>query len=398
MKNLHKVLLGILFLGGVAGVYGLALATPPEFSHAAVCHPGAPGEAYCHAHVVTDAHGKPFVSLSPTGFGPDKFHGAYASATSSGSSQIIALVDAYHYSTAYNDLTNYSNIYGIPVLPQCDGANPYVSSNKPCFSQVNQLGGTSYPAVNSGWALEAALDIESAHAMCQNCSILLVESNSASMSDLAAAENRAATLHATEISNSWGAKEFTGETTFDSAFNHPGIAITVSSGDGGYKAGAQYPAAVKTITSVGGTRLTMLGTSYVSESAWTGAGSGCSKFETKPSFQHDASCAKRAISDVSADADPFSGASVYDTTGAYNGWYTVGGTSLSSPLIAGIFGLAGGVAGDSYGVSIPYTHTGSFHDVTSGKTGNCGNGYICTAKAGYDGPTGLGTPNGLGGF
>src|SRR5581483_11663468 len=184
-----------------------------------------------------------------------------------------------------------------------------------------------------------------------------------------------------------------------------GIAITVSSGDSGY--GVEYPAASRYVTAVGGTSLNRASSARGwTESAWSGAGSGCSAYETKPSWQTDGGCAGRTVADVSAVADPNTGLGVYDTncnfvgqlTGqCFSGWATVGGTSLSSPLIASVYALAGNTASISYG-SYPYSHTSGLNDVTSGSNGSCGGSYLCTAKAGYDGPTGLGTPNGTGAF
>ena len=178
-------------------------------------------------------------------------------------------------------------------------------------------------------------------------------------------------------------------------FNHPGVPYVFSTGDYGY--GVQYPSASPKVTAVGGTSLHInVGNTYNSESAWSGAGSGCSAYEPKPSFQHDSGCSRRTVADVSADADPNTGAYV-----VYNGsGYQIGGTSLAAPLVASIFALGGGV-GSTLGNSLPYAnlHYGvNLRDVTSGSTGSCGGSYLCTAKTGYDGPTGLGTPLGVTAF
>jgi subtilase family serine protease len=154
------------------------------------------------------------------------------------------------------------------------------------------------------------------------------------------------------------------------------------------------------VTAVGGTTLTLKGdNTRLSETAWSGAGSGCSSYESKPAWQTDPGCARRAVADVPADADPTTGASVYDSQGyqGQKGWFTVGGTSLAAPLIAGVYALAGNAASTTY-ASFPYSHTGSLNDVTSGTNGSCSGSYFCTAGSGYDGPTGLGTPNGTGAF
>jgi subtilase family serine protease len=185
-------------------------------------------------------------------------------------------------------------------------------------------------------------------------------------------------------------------------FNHPGIPITVSSGDSGY--GVEYPAASPYVTAVGGTSLTRASNPRGwTESAWSGAGSGCSAYEPKPGWQKDTGCARRTVADVSAVADPNTGVSVYDTNcnslqsllgNCFTGWGTVGGTSVGAPLIAGVYGLAGGGAS----AQTAYLNATQLNDVTSGSNGSCGGSYLCTAGGGYDGPTGLGTPNGTGAF
>jgi len=268
---------------------------------------------------------------------------------------------------------------------------------------VNQTGGTTYPKKNGGWALEISLDVQIAHAVCPNCKILLVEASSNSFTNLLTAEDYA-TSHANVVSNSWGGGESSSETGYDSHFNRPGVPITVSSGDNGY--GVEYPAASQYVTAVGGTTLNLnADNTRSSETAWSGAGSGCSAYEAKPSWQHDSGCARRTVADVSADADPNTGAAVYDSTpycliGNFfctTGWYQVGGTSLASPLIAAVYALAGNAAVTTYG-SFPYSNTLWLYDVTSGSNGTCGGSYLCTAGLGYDGPSGLGTPIGTGGF
>jgi subtilase family serine protease len=237
-------------------------------------------------------------------------------------------------------------------------------------------------------------------AVCPSCKILLVEAKSSSMTDLGKAVNRAALLGAAAISNSYGtSSEFSGETTYDSYYNHPGAMVTVSSGDSGYKRFG-YPAASGFVTAVGGTHLTRTtSTRGWAETAWSGAGAGCSIYEAKPAWQTDTGCSKRTVSDVSAIADPNTGVAVYDSFGSSGGanWYVFGGTSVSSPIVASIYALAGNAAGLVYG-SYPYAHRSSLWDVTSGWDGQCRSSYLCTSNVGYDGPTGLGTPNGIGAF
>jgi hypothetical protein len=150
------------------------------------------------------------------------------------------------------------------------------------------------------------------------------------------------------------------------------------------------------VTVVGGTTLTLnSNNTYKSETVWSAAGSGCSTYEPKPTWRADTECVRRTVADVAADADPNTGAAIYDSVRyqGRSGWFQVGGTSLSSPLIAAVYGLAGNAASTTDG-SYPYGHTSSLHDVTSGSSGSCGGSYLCTGKVGYDGPTGNGTPNG----
>jgi hypothetical protein len=203
-------------------------------------------------------------------------------------------------------------------------------------------------------------------------------------------------MGAVAVSNSYGGSEFTGEATYGAAyFNHPGVAITVSSGDSGY--GVEYPAASQYVTAVGGTTLQRTTGGGFVEGAWSGAGSGCSVSEPKPSWQHDTGCSRRTVADVSAVADPATGVWVYDTFGG-KGWAVYGGTSVASPIVGAVYALAGAATPGDYPSKYPYANPAALHDVVGGSNGSCGGGYLCTAVAGYDGPTGLGTPNGAGAF
>jgi len=264
---------------------------------------------------------------------------------------------------------------------------------------VNQTGGSTYPRKDAGWSLEIALDVETVHAICPNCKILLVEATTTSFANLIAAEDYAA-AHAQIVSNSWGGSEFSSETTsaYDGHFDHPGIPITFSSGDNGY--GVEYPAASRFVNAVGGTTLTLnANNTRKTETVWNGAGSGCSAYEPKPTWQTDSGCVRRTVADISADADPNTGAAVYDSVRyqGRSGWFQVGGTSLASPLIAAVYALAGNGANTIDG-SYPYSHKSGVFDVTSGSNGSCGGSYLCTGKVGYDGPSGLGTPMGTTAF
>lgn len=357
--------------------------------HIAVCGQTVGHVARCHAHVVTDAAGHLKVSppATPSGYGPSDLRSAYNVTGSGSSSTIIAIVDAYGYTNAESDLGVYRAQFG---LPPCTTANG-------CFKKLNQSGQQgNYPAQNTGWAQESALDLDMASAMCPNCKIYLIEGTSATFANLAASENTAAAQGAHAISNSYGGGE-SGSQTYEPSYNHPGIAVTVSSGDSGYSAGPQFPATSPHVTAVGGTHLVRDSSSRGwNETVWSGAGSGCSTIYAKPSWQTDTGCSKRVEADVSAVADPNTGVAVYGPVNARrSGWLVFGGTSVASPLIAGVYGVNGGAV--NYG-SDPYNNTGALYDVTSGSNGSCGGSYLCTAKVGYDGPTGLGTPNGVSAF
>jgi subtilase family serine protease len=276
-------------------------------------------------------------------------------------------------------------------LPPCTTANG-------CFTKLNQNGVKgSYPQNNTGWSQEAALDLDMASAMCPTCRIILVEANSATFANLATAEDTAA-ARAHVVSNSYGGGE-AGSQTFEGSYDHAGVAITVSSGDSGF--GVQFPASSPHVTAVGGTSLRRAGNSRGwSETTWAGAGSGCSLIYAKPSWQTgvtDLSCAlNRMEADVSAVADPSTGVAVYGPTrGTRSGWMVFGGTSVGAPLIAGLYGANGDSVLNGRN---PYDHTGNLFDVTSGSNGSCSGSYLCTAGTGYDGPTGLGTPNGMSPF
>jgi subtilase family serine protease len=355
-----------------------------------------PGVMACKALKVTQgvntlakSTGSVHPAAAPSGFGPADLRSAYALPSSGGSGATVAIVDAYDDPTAEADLATYRSTYGLPACTTGNG----------CFSKVGQSGSpSSLPSADAGWAEEISLDLDMVSAACPDCHILLVEADDSSMTDLGASVNTAVSLGAKYVSNSYGGGESSSDASYDSAyFNHPGVAITVSAGDSGY--GAEYPAASRYVTAVGGTSLSKNSSSRGwTESVWSGTGSGCSAYDAKPSWQTDSGCGKRTIADVSAVADPATGVAVYDTYSSDNGWEVFGGTSASSPLIAAVYALAGTPSAGSYPASFPYAHTGALNDVTSGSNGSCGGSYQCTGTGGYDGPTGLGTPQGAAAF
>ena len=336
----------------------------------------------------------------PSGYGPCDLQSAYNlfTASSASSTATVAIVDAYNDPDAAADLATYRSEFGLPACTTASG----------CFRQVSETGTSSLPSNNGSWSQEISLDLDMVSAICPNCHILLVEATSAGNSDLATAVNEAAKLGANAISNSYGGSESSTETSYDADYDHPGIAVTASAGDSDY--GVEYPAASPYVTAVGGTSLSKASgtTRGWTETVWgpsggEGTGSGCSKDEAQPTWQTAlglSGCTKRIVADVSADANPNTGVAVYDSF-AYqgsSGWLVFGGTSVASPIIASVYALSGNTA--SQGASFAYQHTANLNDVTSGtnSSSGCTPAYLCTGEVGYDGPTGLGTPNGVGAF
>jgi Subtilase family len=441
----------------------------------------AAARAHTHPLAITTSHaiiaGKAVegaYGLRPQDLSSAYFPGEQPDAPAS-EPQTIALVDAYNDLDAEVDLKTYDEEFS---LPECTSGNG-------CFEQVNQNGETGnlpFPSSQQArqeaqvvcegdaaapackeleqvgeWSREISLDIEVAHAVCKNCHIALVEADNGENASLETAEDAAAEkIRATEISNSWGGEE---PPTDGEAFNHPGTVITVATGDSGYlnwnigKAraereglkigGVNYPASSPHVVAVGGTRLTLGGPeqTWSNEIVWDDGGDGCSASFPAQAWQLDVAdwssvgCeGRRAVSDVSADADPYSGVAIYDSfpelemadggsrvVSTVPGWHTSGGTSLASPIIAAMFALAGGSHSVAYPAQTLYSHIGSasLHDVVEGGSGECEDFYasgcsgsmdplsltdcgrgalICNAAAGYDGPSGVGTPDGIEAF
>jgi len=355
-RHRSALVVGVLF-SSLVGFTGIASAD-------------APPEHYGNNPI----HARPFTTTSPTGLTPAAVLAAYGFSTSqtAGAGQTIAIVDAYDDPNAEADLGVFSAQFGLPACTTANG----------CFKKVSQTGTTKYPRANAGWALEISLDVQWAHAIAPGAKILLVEASSNSFTNLMAAEDYAKT-HAGYVSNSWGAAEFSGETAYDSHFSQAGVSFFVSSGDTGSP--AQYPSSSPNVISVGGTTLNFTGGVLTSETGWSGSGGGCSAYENANAAQQTGSvnCAgKRATPDVSLDADPASGMSVYDsvTYQGQKGWWVVGGTSASAPMWAARSAGAG-VTVDAayvYGSSITY------RDITSGNNG-------LPALVGYDLVTGRGS-------
>ncbi len=316
--------------------------------------------------------GHPGVPGTPRirGYGPAELRSAYGLDGSAGQARLVALVDAFDDPSAESDLAVYRSQFGLPPCTTAGG----------CFRKLDARGGSRYPRPDIAWSREISLDLDMLSAACPDCRIALVEADGAGIPELGVAVNTAASLpQVVAIGNSYGVAESAMETQWDGFYHHPGIAVTAASGDGGY--GTGYPAASPHVTAVGGTTLRRDGSSRGwSEAPWTGASSGCSRFEPKPSWQHDPGCARRTIADVSAVADPATGVAMYDTYQG-PGWVLAGGTSAATAFIAGVYALAGNTAA-VVGGSYPYAHTDRLNPVAGG----------------YTPPAGLGTPAGTGAF
>jgi subtilase family serine protease len=381
-------------------VAAAARATP------AGCTIAAPGEARCYLRLLKAAGGPtPDTSckaVESAGYSACNIQKAYKLtklSASNGATETVAVVDAYDDPNAEADLGVYRSANNLP---------PCTSENG-CFEKVNQEGVTGAPpGGDMGWGGEMSLDLDMVSAVCPNCHIILVEANSSGLGDLLSSVAEAVTLGANVVSDSWGTGEFDGETGWDGDLDYPGVPITFSSGDGAYQGGVQYPSASPYVTSVGGTMLTPTTTGRKwTETAWVskpakgdlpsqGSGSGCSAWEAKPAWQTDAGCSMRMTADVSAVAADVLSYDTYQTGGG--GWYDTFVTSVSSPIVASVYALAGNSSSVTDPVSIAYANPSMFYDITSGSEGKCTPKYLCKAEVGYDGPTGIGSPDGDGGF
>lgn len=349
-------------------------------------------EVHCHGRVIVDSNGCPHRNPAPAGFSPSQLRSAYRISGTGSSATTVAVIGAYGYANAETDLAQYRAQFGLPTCTTSNG----------CFRKVNQAGTAGpYPAENVGWAQEAAVDLDMVSAICRNCRLLLVEANTANFEDVAAAVQTAADLGAHVINNSYGGDEFGGY-TYDDYYDYPNIAMVASTGDVGYGQGAQFPSSSEFVTAVGGTTLsTASNFRGWTETAWINTVSGCSILSPKPSWQHDTGCTTRMVADVAAVADPATGVAVFAPAVDISGnelpaaWLVFGGTSVASPIVAGVYGVNGGTV---HGPSDPYLHTGALFDINSGLNGFCDPTYFCNAGPGYDGPTGLGTPNGSSAF
>jgi hypothetical protein len=419
-------------------------AAAPAFEHA--CAAPTPGSAACDAIQLLlpsrnwhpGPAGKPgsagggTVSLPSSGYYPGDLQSAYALAKAAAAfgpgpnAPTVAIVDAYDDPYAASDLSTYRSTLNGATDPNTgivDGTIPPLcspSGTTGCvtFKKVNQSGGTRYPRGNSGWGEEISVDVDMISAICPNCNITLVEASSDSFSNLETAVSYAKSLGPAAVTNSYGGSEFSSETSYNGTYSAAtSTAVTAATGDNGY--GVEFPAAAPDLSAVGGTSLTYTGTgsglAWNPQTVWSSAGSGCSAYESMPSWQNDSSvyylssvCGNRQVGDVAAVADPNTGVAVYDTYGE-PGWMVFGGTSVAAQVIGGVYGLAAGGGTIQASPSALYTDastgfttpTAGLTPVGSGSTTNCGD-YLCNAgdslSSGYNGPTGLGTPSGAGAF
>ncbi|MEY9934411.1 subtilase family serine protease [Catenulispora sp. GP43] len=333
---------------------------------------------------------------APSGYGPADLRSAYSLPADGGSGQTVAVIDADADPNAASDLATYRQQYGLPACTTSNG----------CFQKVSSSGSTTNlpPKASANQGTEDSLDLDMVSAIAPDAHIVLVEADGGGVSNMGQAVNEAVTLGAKFVSNSYIWKQASSDPSYDEDYyDHPGVVMAAGTGDWDYQWGVGYPSSSPYVTAVGGTSLVKASNPRGwTETVWNskpgeGTGSGCSAYESKPSWQKDSGCAKRTESDVAAVADPGHGVAVYDSY-QEKGWGVYGGTSAATPVIAGVYADAGTPSSGSNPASFPYADPGALNDVTSGSDGSCSPSYLCTAQKGYDGPTGLGTPNGTAAF
>lgn len=356
------------------------------------CGDAPEGEYACLAEVVVPSRTTQRLQAQATtipGLKPADIASAYR--FKGGHRGLVAVVGAYDNPKLEADLAAYRKHFHLPACTTGNG----------CFTKVNQDGSkTDLPEQDAGWGLEAALDVQAVSAACPMCRILVVEGDEPTPEALGTGVNTAVRMGAKAVSNSYGGLEVTGvEADGPRYFTHPGVPILAASGDDGFPS-AISPATYSSVIAVGGTTLKRSHGRWV-ETAWASGGSGCSAYIAKPAWQKDGNCPMRTIADVAALGDPDPGFAVYDTFGTDDftdsGWLQVGGTSLSTPLVAGMI-VRSGKAARYDGAKRLYDRRAAFRDLTAGSNGTCGGDYLCTAKKGYDAPTGVGAPRTLGSF
>ena len=354
------------------------------------------GRYQCYAKMRRHGRDRAHTPASTQFYGPSDLASAYNLDPTLKPTATIAVVDAYGYSTLAADLAAYRSMYNLPACTTASG----------CLKIVAQDGSSNLPGPppsDDDWTIETALDVDMASAACPNCKILVVQATSDQDDGLDIANDTAAKLGASVISNSWGGAYDSSDAAEEVHYNHPGVAIFVAAGDNGNTA-ADYPSTSAYTIAVGGTTLTKDSSARGwTEAAWSDGGSSCNTAIAQPAWQAGGivpatACSGRAASDVAALGDPNTGVVIYDNSGIQssdgddNGEIDgIGGTSLASPLTAGIFALTG--HGNAT-AQLPYANTAAFNDVTTGTNKSTCKTAICKAGTGWDGPTGIGTPNG----
>ncbi|HEX3549314.1 MAG TPA: S8 family serine peptidase [Candidatus Elarobacter sp.] len=361
-------------LGGLLGLVGGVLSIVGDLG----C--GLTGLT-CHVVQGTGPQGQPAGTPASelAGYHPADLQSAYALPSSTaGAGQTIGIAVANDDPNLESDLGVYRTTFG---LAPCTTANG-------CFKKIKS--GSVSP--DQGWGQEASIDVQMASAVCPQCKIVVVEASAATDTALLAAAKTAVANGATVVSDSYSVVE---SSTEDDAAYAIGVPFVFGAGDSGF--GAEWPAASSHVIAVGGTSLARARNARGwSETVWSGSGGGCSKYVAKPAWQHDAACAHRTANDISAYADPNPGVAVFDTYLKTNpGWRTYGGTSVAAPIVAGAIALAGNGKTDLLDASYIYAHANTLNPVTAGSTGSCGT-YLCMGTAGYSGPAGNGSLNGLG--
>jgi hypothetical protein len=390
----------VVLLGASATLAIATTSAHADFS-TNLCHLPAPQASPCgsgvQARQVTPAT-YPGSGIGGTGYAPADLRSAYRIPATGGAGRTVAVVLPFHHPTAESDLAAYRSGYSLPACSVAGG----------CLRIIDQNGGTSYPAQQllPDWDLETSIDLDMVSATCPACRLLLVEANSASASDLAIASRRAVTAGASVVSISWGSDETTGDRPYDTYFHNTGVPIVAAAGDFGYNnhvatgshpAGTtpEWPATHPEVIAVGGTTLTPATNARGwTETVWAPSGGGCSIYQAKPGWQTDPRCSHRMGNDVAAVGSDSTPVSMYNSTW-FAGWGFQSGTSVTAPIVAGIVAQANNFT-RSLRADAFYQKTASLYDITSGSNGTCtGSSYLCTATSGYDGPSGLGTPNGI---
>jgi subtilase family serine protease len=376
-----------------------------QFKDYSTCSHASAGHASCLAIRRTEfVNGIRQHAVTPTvgtSFGANALRRAYGITATGARYKVVAIVDAQHSASAYQDITDYRQMYDLAPMDNCgdDGTSltQLPAGKNPCFVQMGQDGVVNHSTktTDSGWAQEIALDVEMASAICPHCSILLVEARSSSFADLNTAVATAANFKGvTAISNSYGGPDVNeSKQPAYAAAAAAGIAVVASSGDNGY--GVSAPASFQSVIGVGGTSLTVDDQNrWAGETAWGKGGSGCSSLNPPAAWQDPAvtGCQGKSVVDVAAVADPATGVAV-----SFEGqWYTFGGTSASAPIVASLFAMKSNF--DESAGAFLWQNRNLLHDVSEGSNGRCQVTVFCTATDGFDGPTGWGTPAGTGAF